>query len=564
MTPAPETRRHRKSLRQSLKNLLKRRRNRSAINGPKTIGSGILRKADPAVPILPAISELSLFPDFESSHFHLNRYSAHLPQRTRNACPETRIQYVDSPRVLSPRHSKSSLLPLTRLSQFNLHQSFVEAVPYPQPARYDIVPVAFSHGTSRKASLVSLQTSLSQTRSTLRLRRSNFTLTPQSSVPTLFHTTLQQPHHTGSTKSLKKSSKKVSIEGHPRGAGLEIPDDFRHIECSSPVSLKKSNTTIKHFDSFCVLDTARPGYPVTATSKDLRFVFDVGEQFFLHNQECAGSTLDLVTGFDAEGNEITHLVLFSPLVSPSSGRSRFLLAALIDITTFLLDTASLPELEVVSEKSVTDEAPLTPNGITDQRLWQQSTYELSAEQLLGGCYLDEELVRPSPDHRKMVAHRHTEDIWLNIASEEQRLTIPNCSRNVASNTSLGIYSESTSSSNGSVVDSVLEEFISNMQQLYSDFFLLAKSPLEHNFYEICNVSPSIHASKEYIEGHLSRTPIDVIDELSEKLGGESSFTIAVKWGSQGQEKQLYCIPLFGQRSITWVCALVNQDQPLLW
>jgi len=106
--------------------------------------------------------------------------------------------------------------------------------------------------------------------------------------------------------------------------------------------------------------------------------------------------------------------------------------------------------------------------------------------------------------------------------------------------------------------------MSNLQQLYSEFFLLAKSPLDDNVYEICNVSPSVSASKDYINGHLSQTPPSIIAMLSQSLAGDSAFRMAVRWGGKGQERQLYCIPLFGQSSVTWICVLVDIGVPLLW
>jgi len=106
--------------------------------------------------------------------------------------------------------------------------------------------------------------------------------------------------------------------------------------------------------------------------------------------------------------------------------------------------------------------------------------------------------------------------------------------------------------------------MSELQQLYSDFFLLAKSPLDAGFYEICNVSPPVYVTKDYVHGHLSRSTRDTLTQLSELLGGNSAFDMHVRWGITGEVKQLYCIPLFGQRDLTWVCMLVDVKLGLLW
>jgi len=356
-------------------------------------------------------------------------------------------------------------------------------------------------------------------------------------------------------------------------------------------SSNPSVSSIKHFGSFCVLDTCAPGGPVTATSEDLKYVFDVGEHFFLNNQECTDASMDIVTGFDADGNEVTHLVLFSPLISPSSGRSRFLLAALIDVTFFIKDVATVPELDTISEESILDEAIATPvhSELAPFRVHdvpQKSVkYELSCEDLLGGCYIGEENrarayspisdrgIIPGMGMYSDMKHDPTsilcDDIWTDLAQEEM-IRNRKSPLSSAASTRSGHSTPQTSpslsapSSNASKVDNVLDTFMSELQRLYSDFFLLAKSPLDAGFYEICNVSPSVYVTKDYVQGHLSRSSRDTLTRLSELLGGDREFDMNVRWGITGEAKQLYCIPLFGQRDLTWICMLVDVKLGLLW
>ena len=54
----------------------------------------------------------------------------------------------------------------------------------------------------------------------------------------------------------------------------------------------------------------------------------------LNIQECEESSIDVVIGSNFDGDKVIHLVLFSPLLSPSTRTSRFMLAALIDVTHF--------------------------------------------------------------------------------------------------------------------------------------------------------------------------------------------------------------------------------------
>jgi len=309
------------------------------------------------------------------------------------------------------------------------------------------------------------------------------------------------------------------------------------------------------------LDTAAAGYPVTATSEDLKYIFDIGEQFFLNNQECTDVAMDVVTGCDAMGNPVTHLVLFSPLVSPSSGRSRFMLASLVDITSFIQDTPSTTELATIAEESVGDAELQTFVVSKPNTRWRTPQSELSAEDLLGGCFRPEDAgarrLPPTP------MHRHSEDIWLHIASEEKTKS-RSTSRSTSGSRTPRSQSSGRTSASSRVDDCILDAFITELQRVYSDFFLLAKSPLDDNFYEICNVSPTVHASKDYVHGHLSHTSAREIARLSEMLGWDRAFRMEVRWGVKAQEKQLYCVPMFGQSSITWICFLVDMHVGALW
>ena len=311
----------------------------------------------------------------------------------------------------------------------------------------------------------------------------------------------------------------------------------------------------------------RAGGPVTATSEDLKYVFDVGEHFFLNNQECTDASMDIVTGFDADGQEVTHLVLFSPLISPSSGRSRFLLAALIDVTVFIKDAATVPELDTISEESIIDGGAATPVFQQSDMHFQLAErkgvrYELSCEDLLGGCYINEPSssgvgrgFTPSmsmyPEMQGGLIPTFS-DIWTDLAQEEMVRGRPSTIESGHS-TPKSSNSSSAASCDSSKVDNVLDSFMTELQRLYSDFFLLAKSPLDAGFYEICNVSPSVYVSKDYVRGHLSHSSYETITRLSERLGGDTAFDMSVRWGITGDAKQLYCIPLFGQRDLTWIC-----------
>ena len=259
--------------------------------------------------------------------------------------------------------------------------------------------------------------------------------------------------------------------------------------------------------------------------------------------------MDIVTGSDALGNPITHLVLFSPLIAPSSGRSRFMFASLVDVTKFIEDAALMPELDTISEESVVDNIATPPTYSSPA--WPPLNHELSADDLLGGCCISD--VTP--------CSKATEsDIWLDLAASERRPV----TQDLWHHDSPSTMPSSRSTCSNISVDDVLDQFVADLQNLYSDFFLLGKSPLDQDVYEICNVSPRVFASKDYVEGHLSGTDRDTIETLSVKLADSDPFTLRVVWGTLGVVKQLYCCPVFGQSELIWICFLVDSDLPGLW
>ena len=552
----------RKSLKQSLKEVFSFGKSKKSSNqSPQTVGSGILRRADPSTTLVShQPSSHSLFSDFTSSQFSLPDYkaSASIPNRFQTPPPE--------PTIRNP--GRQSLLPARSLSQFNLNHDYFQhsTVPYHQVNQ--AVSPSLTSVVSREASVSSFNSLATYSSvSTLRLQNSRRDLLRRES-------SVQVNSRLGERRSIaddpwKSHARPVQRQKHvswlqsPSNSTVNPSDLASVTDPDLDESDSEAGQLVEHFKSFCILDTNALGFPVIATSQELRYIFNVGEQFFLNNLECEGASMDIVTGRDAAGDPITHLVLFTPLIIPSSGRSRFMLASLIDVTRFINDAASLPELEKSSATSTVESDLRSPLQHSIGAGWNGSTYKLSSEDLLGGCLLpqDRHDQKPNPHHR--------DDIWLNLANEENkrhqastmsgtRLPPQTASKNPGSS---GASHASAASSN---VDDVLDEFMGGLQELYSHFFLLAKSPLHDDYYEICNVSPMLHATKEYINGHLSHTDSGGIAELSLRLAQECPFDLDVKWGDRGHPKRLYCSPLYSQHSITWICFLVDDQIPALW
>ncbi|KAK5952390.1 hypothetical protein OHC33_006433 [Knufia fluminis] len=599
---------HRRSLKECLKTILQRRRDDHQ-DDHLTVGSGILKRKDPSLALLPAFRSLTTLPDFDSSRYDIDQYSISITDQSNGVVPRT-ANY--SQRTILPSERSTSSLSqreiqdayhyqsqlgrlaqscsierdwysnenassylkdsvsgrdLTKAHEFASRESFLSDVPersfdqlinsefvhfqspLSQLAHACNVPSIYRHGASLQASLATLQSGV-RSASTLRLQRSTQDLKPnRASAPAPYpmrHASFSPPREPApvcdpgkEVPSQQAFSSKVILVAEPARVASS-----RSVRSGRASELEDGLSSINHFSSFCVLDAATPGCPVTATSGDLRFVFDIGEEFCLNTVGVDGASMETVTGQDEDGNVRIHLVIYSPLVNPNSGRSRFVLASLLDITSFITDAASVPDLETISEESIVEEEPKTPTRI---HLQQSPKYELAADKLFESCFL--------PEHRLQTPiQAQKDDIWLDIATEETRK-----SRSLKSAPGTP-RSTSSARSSARSMDDVLDQFLASLQELYSEFFLLGKSPLDENSYEICNVSPKVHALREYMEGHLTKTSLEDKAHLEQQLTQDKSFQMNVRWGVMGNLKQLYCVPLFGRSNITWICFLVEDGR----
>lgn len=594
---------YRRGLRDAIRTILPRRRDDRENDPPQlTNAVTLLSGNDPSLTLLPTISSLSSLPDFNSSTFSIRRYSAaalsqleHIPNRVwvADGSHTTIIPYTTPSTTLTQRDivdayqyqsqlgqlaqqcstepalysrglvrlsaasqsayssSRDSLYSRTSSDQLLTPHSIHFQSPLSQLAHTCNVPSVYRHGTSLQASLATLQLS-TRSASTLRLQRSTRDLpiiaeSPPAPKAKRFISIGFAPPASVLTGE-KKSEPQEPISVAPE-TDLERSSSFDESQVlrqkDHDAELDAQISSINHFSSFCVLDTASRSCPVTATSQDLRHVFEIGEDFCLDTIGIDGASMDTVTGQDANGNVVVHLVIYNQLINPNSGRSRFVLASLLDITTFITGTASLPDLETISEESVAEEEINTPPR---SFAYRSPRYELPAD-----SFLEEQHGSSQTPHTPL--RPKDSDIWLDIASEETRRT-----RSIRSTPSTPRSRSSVTATSTKSMEDILDDFLGSLQLLYSDFFLLGKSPLDEDTYEICNVSSKLYDSREYIEGHLSRTSPSDKDQLEQRLTQGQSFQMRVKWGAVGEQKQLYCVPLFGRSNVTWVCFLVEEGK----
>ncbi|EXJ95116.1 hypothetical protein A1O1_00235 [Capronia coronata CBS 617.96] len=535
----------RKSLKQSLKDIFLRKLRKPPSPCVRTVGSGILRRGGPSDSF---ISSVYTFSPLESAG---NLWSP--DHHTISRGIPNRFQ-TPTNRSTSRFEARQSLLPATSLSHFNLHHDYLQQLAVPQGTVHQAISPTFTSLVSQQASIAPFSPSPST--SSLKLRDSSVNLVHRDSFKHL-----PSPSSARQLQQGRGQNKQVSWNQSATTSSVSVPDHDSDEEHAFNSEDHAGIRQVEHFKSICVLDTALPGCPVVATSEELRYIFELGEHFFLNSFECEGTSIDIITGQDAAGEPITHLVLFTPLVIPSSGRSRFMLASLVDVTRFIHDAASLPEPDKGSNRSTIVADCETPFYTQDIR-WSFTACKLSAEDLLGGCVLPQDRDTPTNPIRDP-----TDDIWVDLANEERSRT--STARNTPRSTPgfMGTprsSDASTASKTSITVDDVLDDFMSSLQELYSNFFLLGKSPLDDTYFEICNVSPMLYEAEDYIHGHLSRTGERGLADLSTRLAYGSPFHARVKWGMEGQDKRLYCSPLYGHNSTTWICFLLEPNTPDLW
>lgn len=533
MAKTERSRTRRKTLKSTLANVLQRGWSQG-ISSELSLGSGILRPVSSTA----SLATSSIAPG-NASTWSLSTCDRLAPTlyRSQNAGV-----YRPESDNRSPRYHR----PATSMSQLNLQDASYHH--YLRQTNYRPTPATGRHAVSQQASGTSLVSSQFRSTSTLRLQSSQQTLTSATTQTTI---PPSLDHHS------PKHGRYV-IRGHDFSSRSPSPTDDIPVALQSSTSLPVESeiadgiASITHFSTFCVLDTSSEGCPVIATSQDLRHVLDLGESFCLNNQTVDGTSMDIITGVDSNGASVTHLVLFSPLIIPSSGRSRFMLASLVDVTDFIHSAAAVPDLDETSISTLSGQEVQTPRFAPPPCAWYESSSELSVDDFLGGCCLSDipsTVCTPPRQHIE-------EDVWVDIATEERKRQKADVSANVSQ--------LSSRSSQSSRIDDVLDRFISALQELYSDFFLLGASALDEDYYEICNVSPRVYALREFVDGHLSRTSEQGMLTLTQELTGGRSFSMLVRWGVQGQEKRLYCVPLYARHSTTWVCFLVPPGLSLLW
>ena len=333
---------------------------------------------------------------------------------------------------------------------------------------------------------------------------------------------------------------------------------------------------VKHFASFCVLDTHIPGCPISSVSEDLEYVYDIKDRFVLDAQEVVELSMDISVGLDPQGQEVTYLMLYSPLVSPESSKASFIMVSAIDVSGYVDYAAKLDfEPHQGNNHGTFRQRARARSRSTHWPLDQANTTTLpdylQSVQTRRSCpakICDHSLGSADPPSPRL----EVEDVWMTIAREERSKTNwepPRCrSNNAYDSASRTIQNQKQAKYLSRTIsfadEEILSSFVGRLQVLYSQYFILSVNQETVKFYDITFLSPAVYHSGEWIAGHLSRNSIETMLGFRWQLARRRRFKGTLRWGDEGVKKQVFCIPLIGSEPDNWLCMLVDTDIPICW
>ncbi|WEW54660.1 hypothetical protein PRK78_000080 [Emydomyces testavorans] len=259
---------------------------------------------------------------------------------------------------------------------------------------------------------------------------------------------------------------------------------------------------------------------------------------------------DFLNDIDANGNETIYLALINRVLTVRSGDPRLLVASIIDVTDFL-NYVTYEDMECQKTMKAKPQRPIPPSsnrrdsgGVSSGSAFGHSLHPVSS-QTGNDASTAFSKANPSP-FGQWFSNGITED-----QTENQKL--------------LGDHEDTVHMEDISqVAQQILKEISESLLSLYGEYFILARPQTGDSVYDMSHISPRLCESGEYITAHLFYTPQAVIDRIGELLADNERFSINIKWGLEGLDKRLYCVPLFGQRSRPWLCLLIDPTLPNLW
>lgn len=305
--------------------------------------------------------------------------------------------------------------------------------------------------------------------------------------------------------------------------------------CSEITSLIYS---LEHFPFFCLLDPKSPENPISCASQfpwpstQLREKLD---QFYLKALGQGGKVCEIIADTSSEGDEKSYLVLFDKFLTVVKGSRDYSLACVVDVTSFV--NAAVPG-ERKHELQAVNEATLGNDDLKSSKRPLVPVHASFNDKLTKTLQNDGDARRKLSVARLERRSRRLKHYLVKNAQED--------------------YAP------GDLVGRTVDEFTKRILEFYTDYFMLARSSSDDEYYQMTHVSDSIHRKKEYIDGHLTHSSHEVFMQVKKALGRDERFTIRVQWGHSPAEKRLYCVPLIDPGTQGWVCLLVDSNAPLLW
>lgn len=109
------------------------------------------------------------------------------------------------------------------------------------------------------------------------------------------------------------------------------------------------------------------------------------------------------------------------------------------------------------------------------------------------------------------------------------------------------------------------ELVKDIRFFHKYCFTLSPAMDGQGFWQITWMSCAIQDRPEDVAKSLSHTDTKRLLELSRLLGKKDPMSMKVKWGVEGKDKLIYCVPMLdGAKLDCWVCFLVDANVPLLW
>lgn len=265
--------------------------------------------------------------------------------------------------------------------------------------------------------------------------------------------------------------------------------------------------------SFYIIDDQLPGNPINVMSHDMipsQHLQD-GEGLFLDLGKSLDSP-DLLTRQALDGETEYHLVFSSDLISQETGQTRYRLIAQVNVTHLL--TCELLEILLRS----TQPAEQDP----DDREWtSMDWFEVAHNELLKAGQRSH--FGPFPPR-----------------NNHKPKPLPSRSPTITALTQA-------------------------LMPFYADFFILQRSPNGKRYYDITYLSRGIFDSgAQACDDPLKHTSPEVTKAFGRGLAREEEVALRIRWGEQGVEKWLYCVPMFGPRLSCFLCFLLDGNLPNFW